>query len=147
MKNVFLGIGLAVAASVTGCATITRGTSEVLVINTEPAGATASLSSGHMCKTPCSIELKRKNAVHVKLEKAGYETLDTDVKSEVSGAGGAAMAGNVILGGLIGAGIDAATGAMDRLTPNPLTVKLVPLAMPPAVSPAAAPVESVPSAQ
>jgi hypothetical protein len=57
------------------------------------------------------------------------------------------MAGNVILGGLIGAGIDAGTGAMDRLTPNPLTVKLVPLATPPAAPPAAAPVESAPSAQ
>jgi hypothetical protein len=140
--------GIILAASVSGCATITRGSSEVLVINTEPVGVLASLSSGHMCKTPCSIELKRKNAVHVKLEKAGYETVDTDVKSEVSGAGGAAMAGNVILGGLIGAGVDAATGAMNRLTPNPLTVKMVPVAaQPTAAAPANAPVESAPSAQ
>jgi hypothetical protein len=34
------------------------------------------------------------------------------------------MAGNVILGGLIGAGVDVATGAMMELKPNPLTVKL-----------------------
>ena len=30
------------------------------------------------------------------------------------------MAGNVILGGLIGAGVDASTGAMNELVPNPL---------------------------
>jgi hypothetical protein len=36
------------------------------------------------------------------------------------------MAGNVILGGLIGAGVDAATGATMQLKPNPVTVALVP---------------------
>ena len=35
------------------------------------------------------------------------------------------MAGNVIFGGLIGAGVDAATGAMDSHKPNPLVVQLV----------------------
>lgn len=37
------------------------------------------------------------------------------------------MAGNVILGGLIGAGVDAATGATKDLKPNPIEVKLVPI--------------------
>ncbi|MFK7731666.1 MAG: hypothetical protein AB8B48_08615 [Pseudomonadales bacterium] len=36
------------------------------------------------------------------------------------------MAGNVILGGLIGAGIDAGTGAMKDLTPNPVQISLTP---------------------
>jgi hypothetical protein len=34
------------------------------------------------------------------------------------------MAGNVLLGGIIGAGVDVATGAMLDLVPNPLVVKL-----------------------
>ena len=34
------------------------------------------------------------------------------------------MAGNVLLGGLIGAGVDASTGAMNELVPNPLHVVL-----------------------
>ena len=123
--KMFVATGLAFA--VTGCATITRGTSEVLVIETEPPGAVASLSSGHMCKTHCSIELKRKNGVLIKLEKPGYETIDTDIHSDISGAGGAALAGNVVLGGLIGAGVDAYSGAMNKLTPNPLHVKLEPV--------------------
>jgi hypothetical protein len=46
------------------------------------------------------------------------------VTNKVGGAGGAGMAGNVILGGLIGAGVDVATGAMLDLVPNPLVIKL-----------------------
>jgi hypothetical protein len=34
------------------------------------------------------------------------------------------MAGNVILGGIIGAGVDAVTGATKKLVPNPIDVKL-----------------------
>jgi len=117
---------LTVLVSIGGCATITRGTKEVLVIQSDPPGATASLSSGHMCKTPCSIELPRSNSVHVKIEKQGYVTVDTDVQAQVAGAGAAGMAGNVLLGGLIGAGIDAASGATKQLIPNPVWVKLEP---------------------
>ena len=36
------------------------------------------------------------------------------------------MAGNVLLGGVIGAGIDASTGAMHSHKPNPLRVTLNP---------------------
>ena len=127
MTQVRLAALLAVVGVLSaGCATITRGSSEVLVIDTDPPGAAATLSSGHACKTPCSIELKRKNNVHVKIEKDGYETVETDVSSQISNAGAAGMAGNVLLGGLIGVGVDAATGATKQLVPNPLKVKLEP---------------------
>jgi len=115
-----------VALFSSGCATITRGSTEVLVIDTDPPGAAATLSSGHNCKTPCSIELKRKNNVHVKIEKEGYESVDTDISSQISNAGAAGMAGNVLFGGLIGVGVDAATGATKQLLPNPLKIKLEP---------------------
>lgn len=39
-------------------------------------------------------------------------------------SGGAGMAGNVLLGGIVGAGVDAYSGAMDDIVPNPLTVTL-----------------------
>lgn len=113
-------------AMTTGCATITRGTTEVLVVNTEPAGAQVQISSGHMCTSPCSVELKRKRDYHVKIYKAGYEPVETDVLSQIVGAGAAGMAGNVVLGGLIGAGVDAYTGAMKGFKPNPVDVHLAP---------------------
>ena len=46
---------------------------------------------------------------------------------QISGGGAAGMAGNVLLGGIIGAGVDAATGATKDLKPNPIDVKLVPI--------------------
>jgi hypothetical protein len=37
------------------------------------------------------------------------------------------MGGNLILGGLIGVGIDAASGSYKSLYPNPVSVRLVPV--------------------
>ena len=114
--------------ALTGCATITRGTTEVLVVNTDPPGAQVQISDGHACTSPCSVELKRKHDYHVKIAKAGYEPVETDVMSQIVGAGAAGMAGNVLVGGLIGVGVDAYTGATKGLKPNPLTVNLLPSA-------------------
>lgn len=130
MRNVHVrlwAIG-AIAVLNTGCATITRGTTEVLVIETTPAGADVELSTGARCKSPCSMEMKRKNAVVVDITKDGYEPVRVNVLSQVAGAGAAGMAGNVVFGGIIGAGVDAATGATKQLKPNPVVVTLVPKA-------------------
>lgn len=123
----FRAVALAALTLVlTGCATITRGTTEVLVVNTDPPGATVEISNGHQCTSPCTVELKRKHDYHVKIAKAGYEPIDTDVKSQIVGAGAAGMAGNVLVGGLIGVGVDAYSGATKGLKPNPLSVNLAP---------------------
>jgi hypothetical protein len=114
--------------AIQGCATITRGTTEVLVIETTPSGADVSLSNGLRCFTPCALEVKRKANLVVDITKAGFEPARLNVLSEVAGAGAAGMAGNVILGGVIGAGVDAATGATKRLVPNPVKVTLNPVA-------------------
>jgi hypothetical protein len=124
------GLVLFVAATslVQGCATITRGTTEVLVIETTPSGADVSLSNGLRCFTPCALEVKRKSNLVVDITKSGFDPVRLNVLSEVAGAGAAGMAGNVILGGVIGAGVDAATGATKRLVPNPVRVTLNPVA-------------------
>ena len=122
---------LAALASLQGCATITRGTTEVLVIDTQPPGADVRIDPvGHTCKTPCSVELKRKKDVIVQIEKAGYEPVKVTVLSEIAGAGAAGMAGNAIVGGLIGVAVDAASGATKKLTPNPIKLTLVPVQVP-----------------
>ena len=108
-----------------GCASITRGTSEAYAIESDPVGATAKLSTGLSCNTPCSVKVKRRGDFTVLLEKEGYEPVTATVTSSVDGAGAAGMAGNVILGGIIGAGIDAGTGAMHSHKPNPLIVKML----------------------
>lgn len=126
IKTRFAILLLAASFLIQGCATITRGTTEALVIETTPSGAEVEVSNGLRCKTPCTLELKRKNPVILVISKSGYESVKVNVLSEVAGAGAAGMAGNVLLGGVIGAGVDAASGAMNKLTPNPVRVTLEP---------------------
>ena len=116
--------------AISGCATITRGTTDVLVIESEPSGATVTTSTGLSGKTPTSFKVSRKGGFVVKIEKEGYEPVEVQVNSKVAGSGAAGMAGNIILGGLIGAAVDAGTGATLDLMPNPIKVKLVSLAVP-----------------
>ena len=77
------------------------------------------------CSTPCALELKRKDAFTVTFTKDGYETITTNVVPVQASAGSAGMAGNILFGGLIGAAVDAGSGAMKDLTPNPLVVKMI----------------------
>jgi hypothetical protein len=122
-----LALAFCVVASVllaTGCATVTRGTTQPWTIDSLPSGAVASLSNGERCETPCSLTVKRKYPFNVEVCKPGFRTVNTSVVSGISGAGATGMAGNVILGGLVGLGVDAASGATKDLTPNPLVVNL-----------------------
>ncbi len=119
---------LLVALGLAGCATITRGTRDTLVILTDPPGAEVQLSNGLRCTTPCSLAVARSESLVAEITKAGFEPVRATITPRVAGAGAAGMAGNVILGGLIGAAIDAGSGAMYDLVPNPLEVRLVPVA-------------------
>lgn len=112
--------------SMSGCATVTRGTKDVLEINTTPAAAQATTSNGFACATPCALKMPRRSEFDVDISKAGYKPVRVHVTSKVSGQGGAGMAGNVLVGGIIGAGVDMGTGAMLDLVPNPINVTLEP---------------------
>ncbi|WP_363080541.1 hypothetical protein [Phenylobacterium sp. RIFCSPHIGHO2_01_FULL_69_31] len=70
--------------------------------------------------------MKREAEFSAEITKPGYEPVKVSVTHTTAGAGGAGMAGNLILGGVIGAVIDANTGATQRLTPNPVIVTLEP---------------------
>ena len=111
--------------SLGACATVTRGTSTAWEVATTPPGAAVKTTNGFFCdSTPCSIKIPRKSQFTATISKAGYKPLDVAVTHKVGNGGGAGMAGNVLLGGLIGAGVDASSGAMLDLTPNPLAVTL-----------------------
>lgn len=84
-------VGLVVVPQ--GCGTTTRGTTEARVVESDPPGAEVELTTGHRCRTPCSIELKRKNGFVAEITRDGYETVEVVVTSQTAGAGAAAMAG------------------------------------------------------
>ena len=86
-------------------------------------------NNGSSCdSTPCTFRLSRKDAFDVTVSKAGYQPQTVHVRSKAATAGVAEMTGgNFLLGGPIGAGVDAMSGATNELAPNPLTVTLVPV--------------------
>ena len=119
-------ITLSLLLLLTACASVTRSTREEFVINSDPEGAKAILSSGQTCITPCTLKLKRKHSFSVRFEKDGFIPAEATVDSHVAATGAAGFAGNVLLGGVIGAGVDVYSGATKGLSPNPLTVAMAP---------------------
>jgi hypothetical protein len=120
-----LGVAAVAALLLPACATVTRGTSQKFAIESMPSQAQVALSTGQTCVTPCKLKLKRKHGFTATFTKAGYEPYHAEVRSKFSGGGAAAGAGNVLIGGIIGAAVDGSNGSLNNLTPNPLKVKLV----------------------
>jgi len=110
-----------------GCATIVSGTTQDININTPGhPGAQCILTSQAIgsvkVRTPATAKLQRsRNQIKVSCSKGCYRG-NAIIPSYVE----AMAAGNIILGGLVGAGIDAASGALNRYESNnniPMTRK------------------------
>jgi hypothetical protein len=109
---------------ITACATITRGVHDKLSVLSEPSGANVMLSSGEKGVTPAKfVKIRRGDSFTVTVSKPGYIPQSVKVESNASATGATAMA----VGGPIGAGVDAVSGAYNSLYPNPVSVRLVPL--------------------
>jgi hypothetical protein len=119
---------VAMVGLVPACATITRGTTQAFVVESSPPGASVKATNGFTCPaTPCKFNMPRKDSFTVTVSKDGYETQTAEVLSNMSGGGTAGMLGNVLVGGFIGIGVDATSGALNDLAPNPLVMILKPL--------------------
>lgn len=84
------------------------------------------------CVTPCVVVVKRSADITVTVNKEGYEPQVIPLTKEVPPTGAAGFAGNVLLGGVVGMGVDAVTGAAQDHKPNPVIVTLNPASPPPA---------------
>ncbi len=98
--------------ALSGCATVIEGTDQTLEVTTAPVvGAECNLtgpSGSYRITTPDSVTIPRtQRDLYLECDKEGYEHNWATVQSHFNGA----MVGNVLVGGLIGVGIDAATGA------------------------------------
>jgi PEGA domain len=118
---------LLMAFACSGCATITRGSTDQIQITSDPQGAFVRTSMGQQCSTPCTLSVGRKDEFSITYSMEGYEPATLDVKTAVAGSGAAGFAGNVLLGGVIGMGVDAATGASLEHVPNPAFMTLQPI--------------------
>lgn len=123
---------IGVAVSLSACSTIVNGSNQSLKFvskdmnGVELPGANCSLTGGskhsvdEQFTTPAVIEVKRsKKALDLVCNKSGYKTASKTITSNYE----AAVAGNILAGGFIGAGVDAATGAVYKY-PEVITIKL-----------------------
>jgi hypothetical protein len=103
-----------------GCATITKGTTQTVVVNTPSVqGATCTLVSSTIgaqtVVTPAAVNLKKGgDNIAVHCSKECYQDGASVIPSNFEGM----SAGNIILGGVIGLGVDAASGAMNNYAPE-----------------------------
>ncbi len=110
-----------------GCASIVEGTDQQVTINTTPDGAKCALSRegqviGIANPTPQTLTLsKSRKDVTVLCQKAGYKEATAILDSEFESM----TLGNLLIGGVIGVGVDAATGALNEYD-NLITVPLTP---------------------
>lgn len=126
-----LVLAAALAVPCFGCASVTRGTTENISISSTPSGATAEVTGLDIptaCVTPCVVIAKRSADITVTVNKEGYEPQIVPLTKEVPGTGAAGFAGNLLLGGVVGMGVDAVTGAALDHKPNPVIVTLQPAA-------------------
>lgn len=127
----------ALALGLGACGSVTRGTSNDVTFNSDPPGAQMLTSTGLTCPaTPCTLPIPRKQEFIATFSLEGYREQQVQVVTEVSGGGAAGFAGNVLVGGVIGMGVDVATGAALDHKPNPVFARLEPL-----VAPRAAPAQ------
>lgn len=121
----------AVAFSVSACGTVTRGSNEDVTFNSNPPGAKVQTSTGLVCQaTPCTFPISRKQEFVATFDLPGHQSQQIAVKTEVSGGGAAGMAGNILVGGVVGIVVDASTGATLDHSPNPVFATMEPLQKP-----------------
>jgi hypothetical protein len=126
----FVGV-VAACAVLGGCASVARGTTETISVSSTPAGAEVIVSGLEVpttCTTPCAFVAKRNADISITLQKDGYQPQVVPLTKDIPTAGAAGFAGNLLLGGLVGMGVDAATGAANDHKPNPVIVTLQPSA-------------------
>lgn len=122
-----LAVVLCCGLLLANCATVTRGTVNQIQIISEPSDAEARTSIGHNCRTPCTLTVDRKSEFTVSYAKEGYRETSVPVATRLAGAGAAGLAGNILIGGIVGVVADAATGATLEHYPNPVSATLEPL--------------------
>jgi hypothetical protein len=121
-------IATSILLSLTSCATVVSGTTQNISVITKPVdGANCELTDSKGGKwflnnTPSNAMVKKGDGpMNIVCKKDAYKTGTTTVDDELVGS----TFGNILIGGGIGAGIDAYTGAAQKY-PDSATVWLEP---------------------
>jgi len=122
MKNkLSVALLAGIALSVTSCASILTGTKDKITFNSTPEGAKVFHKGIEKCTTPCTAEIPRSLSKQmVTFEKEGFNTKEVKLTKTFNPV----TLVNILLGGAIGVGIDAATGSLTKYSPKPYQIEL-----------------------
>jgi len=121
---------VSIGVIISGCATATRGTHEMVQINSEPAGARAisnipnktknsNLDGFYGCEpTPCGINFSRRAQPVISIEKEGYKDIKFKVVSSVATSSTSLSTGTIVAGTQRGSHVVA--GSPDLLKRIPI---------------------------
>ncbi|WP_262147339.1 PEGA domain-containing protein [Chryseobacterium foetidum] len=123
MKQILsYGLMLSLAISTTSCATILTGTKDKISFTSTPEGAKVFHKGVEKCTTPCETEIPRSLSKQtVTFAKEGYASQEVKLTKTFN----AVSLVNILIGGAIGVGIDAATGSLTKYSPKSVTAELV----------------------
>jgi len=131
MRLLALAVLAAVVMLTAGCATITKGASQNITVDTDPTGAACTLTRetktlAVVNPTPGSVSIpKASTPITVVCRKAEF----LDAAGTLTSQFQAMTFGNILFGGLIGVAVDAASGATHEYDPI-VTITLVPAIFP-----------------
>jgi hypothetical protein len=113
IRHSLIALTCLATTALASCATIMEGTGQSVAIATTPPAALCSVNRegqtlGQVAATPGSVRIdKSKNDLTVTCSKPGYQTASITQTPKFLGT----TFGNILLGGAIGAVVDASTGA------------------------------------
>lgn len=115
-----LAVIAALGVFLSGCATIIEGTSQDIAVSSSPSGARCEIKDKDMRvatidSTPQSVTVRKsKDDLLLNCTLAGYQPASQFLHSGISSG----VYGNIIAGGVIGWGVDSATGADNEYPPS-----------------------------
>ena len=122
MKNkLTVLLSLSIALSTTSCASIITGTKDKITFSSTPEGVKVFHKGVEKCTTPCTAEISRSLGKQtVTFSKEGFTSKEVKLTKNFN----AVSLVNILIGGVIGIGIDAATGSLTKYSPKAYTVEL-----------------------
>jgi hypothetical protein len=118
MKKLITGFIL--VAILVSCATIMKGSEQLVTINSNVQGAIITLDGKEIGKTPFTGKIPR-GKESMQITKKGYQTYTIALSTQIEGM----FWGNILIGGTVGSITDFSTGAMYAYAPSSFQVDMV----------------------
>lgn len=122
MKNSKLILTGILCLLISGCATIFKGGSADIKVNSSPSGAEIYLNDINRGSTPQTLSLKRNKDYVLTFKREGYEDTKLEVTKKFDV--GTTVVGNIFSWSLLGVVVDIASGAAYSLEPYNLQANM-----------------------